>query len=183
MRFLRVATKSIPNIVKLNDDVLRYIRCIAENIPTASLINHFNQIWNSSLRLSPNAMSRPGSEFDAGINTSAAWTEHLYASADDDEEDKVDDVDEERRAGRVLYDFEGKAEFRELSVYAGDEVEAIKEELPDGWSLVRIVGSCEVGLLPRSYYTVCVSLLSNLNSTHFTLTCLIVYIRFRVCSS
>jgi sorting nexin-9/18/33 len=56
-----------------------------------------------------------------------------------------------------LYDFEGKAEFRELSVSAGDELEIVKEELADGWSLVKNdLG--ELGLLPRTYYAVSLTL-------------------------
>jgi sorting nexin-9/18/33 len=61
------------------------------------------------------AFIRPPSEFDAGFNASNAWTEHLertstYQSASDDEkESKV-----EGRPARALYDFEGRAEFREL---------------------------------------------------------------------
>lgn len=54
---------------------------------------------------------------------------------------------------RVLYKFEGKAEFRELTAEAGDEVEVVKENVGEGWSLVRDSFG-EVGLLPQSYYTV-----------------------------
>ncbi|KAL1726262.1 hypothetical protein EV714DRAFT_219657 [Schizophyllum commune] len=95
-------------------------------------------------------------DFDTGINTSAAWTEHLehgYASdpASGDEADQ-DAEEEQSRPARALYDFEGKAEFRELTVYAGDELRVVREELPDGWSLVK-TESGETGLLPRTYYT------------------------------
>ncbi|KAL1677997.1 hypothetical protein EV122DRAFT_265207 [Schizophyllum commune] len=95
-------------------------------------------------------------DFDTGINTSAAWTEHLehgYASdpASGDEADQ-DAEEEQSRSARALYDFEGKAEFRELTVYAGDELRVVREELPDGWSLVK-TESGETGLLPRTYYT------------------------------
>jgi sorting nexin-9/18/33 len=101
---------------------------------------------------------RPQSEFDAGINTSTAWTEHLETesvatntgSLSDEE---PDDDAEESRSARALYDFEGKAEFRELSVAAGDDLEVIKEDLADGWSLVKNSAG-EVGLLPQTYYTV-----------------------------
>jgi sorting nexin-9/18/33 len=101
---------------------------------------------------------RPQSEFDAGINTSAAWTEHLEtdvattntASLSDEE---PDNNIEQSPPARALYDFKGKAEFRELTVAAGDDVEVIKEDLADGWSLVRHSAG-EVGLLPRTYYTV-----------------------------
>ncbi|KAF8889661.1 hypothetical protein BD779DRAFT_1611017 [Infundibulicybe gibba] len=89
---------------------------------------------------------RPQSEFDAGINTSTAWTEHLESgsvsgggSLSDEEPDNEET--ETHRSARALYRFEGKVEFRELSVEAGDDIEVVKEELAD------------VGLLPRSYYT------------------------------
>jgi len=122
----------------------------------------------SSIRYPPGP-PRPISEFDSGINTSTAWTEHLegghtprssmrkhlsesnvLAIASDE-----DDIEEITYPARTLYKFEGKAEFRELSVEAGDEVEVIKEDVGEGWSLVRdSLG--EVGLLPQSYYTVCI---------------------------
>jgi sorting nexin-9/18/33 len=58
-----------------------------------------------------------------------------------------------------LYSFEGKPEFREVCVNAGDEIEVMREEVGDGWSLVKlfIEGGVELGLLPRSYYTVCLN--------------------------
>ncbi|KAK1235708.1 hypothetical protein PQX77_001079 [Marasmius sp. AFHP31] len=92
--------------------------------------------------------TRPRSDFDAGINTSTAWTEHLEASS----VPSSDDEQENGRPARALYDFEGKAEFGELSVKAGDELEILKEDLPDGWSLVKN-DEGETGLLPRTYYT------------------------------
>ncbi|KAF7316396.1 SH3 and PX-domain-containing 3 [Mycena indigotica] len=94
---------------------------------------------------------RPHSDFDAGINSSTAWTEHLEAtgSLSDDEPEEEDG---EHRQARALYNFEGKTEFRELSVEAGDELEVVKEDLADGWSLVKNVAG-EIGLLPRTYYT------------------------------
>ena len=98
---------------------------------------------------------RPQSEFDAGINGSNAWMEHLEGgsihSTDDNDNADVDAVNS--CPARALYDFEGKAEFRELSVEAGDEIEVIKEDLADGWSLVKDASN-EIGLLPRAYYTV-----------------------------
>ena len=111
------------------------------------------------------------SEFDSGINTSTAWTEHLerdhikrkYLSesnvptAVSDEED----LEEITYPARVLYKFEGKTEFRELTVDAGDEVEVIKEDVGEGWSLVRDPLG-KVGLLPQSYYTVCTNFCSNM---------------------
>ncbi|TFK34438.1 hypothetical protein BDQ12DRAFT_366564 [Crucibulum laeve] len=122
---------------------------------------------------SSNLFQRPQSEFDAGINTSAAWTEHLESgspsnssgvirkyfsesgargSLSDDEPDDDDEDEGDTRPARALFQFEGKVEFRELSVEAGDDLEVIKEAVGDGWSLVRNVDG-EVGLLPRSYYT------------------------------
>lgn len=102
-------------------------------------------------------LTRPHSEFDAGINTSAAWTEHLERGAslsDEEPEDDAADLDDQQgRPARALYRFEGKPEFREMSVQAGDEIDVVKEELSDGWSLVRNDAG-EVGLLPRTYYTV-----------------------------
>ncbi|KAG6919790.1 hypothetical protein DXG01_000290 [Tephrocybe rancida] len=96
------------------------------------------------------------SEFDAGINTSAAWTEHLVSASEggslSDEEPDYGDA-EILHSARALYDFEGKAEFRELSVTAGDTLEVVKENLADGWSLVKNEAG-EVGLLPRTYFTV-----------------------------
>lgn len=101
-------------------------------------------------------MTRPQSEFDAGINTSAAWTEHLERGSLSDEEPDNDQAYLDAQVGRparALYQFRGKPEFRELDVEAGDEIYVTKEELSDGWSLVRN-GVGEVGLLPRTYYTV-----------------------------
>ncbi|KAI0035450.1 hypothetical protein K488DRAFT_43230 [Vararia minispora EC-137] len=104
-------------------------------------------------------------DFDAGINTSAAWTEHreresmlsftaVPPSLSDDEGDGDEDdaANLDNRSARVLHKFEGKPEFRELSVDAGDEIEIVREDAGDGWSLVRnTVG--ELGLLPQTYYT------------------------------
>ncbi|KIK60406.1 hypothetical protein GYMLUDRAFT_606826 [Collybiopsis luxurians FD-317 M1] len=100
---------------------------------------------------SPSAsVIRPHSEFDAGINASTAWTQHQLSS-DLSDEDTLENT-ENRRPARALYDFEGKAEFRELTVHAGDELEVVKEDVSDGWSLVSDVDG-EIGLLPRSYFT------------------------------
>lgn len=118
---------------------------------------------------------RPVSEFDSGINTSTAWTEHLvtgsssdtlskarsrqhYSESDARHAQSEDDDDDEpelmTRPARALYAFEGKAEFRELKVEAGDELDVVKEDVGDGWSLVRDATG-EIGLLPKTYYTVC----------------------------
>ena len=115
----------------------------------------------SSIRYPPGP-PRPVSEFDSGLNTSTAWTEHLegdhtprkYLSESNLPATVSDeDMEEITYPARTLYRFEGKAEFRELSVEAGDEVEVVKENVGEGWSLVRdSLG--RVGLLPQSYYTV-----------------------------
>ena len=60
---------------------------------------------------------RPISDFDAGHNASNAWTEHLerestYQSTSDEERE----TETTGRPARALYDFEGRAEFRELYV-------------------------------------------------------------------
>jgi hypothetical protein len=109
----------------------------------------------SSTSASDAFSSRRQSEFDAGINTSTAWTEHLERASLSDEDPDDDSVneDDESRPARALYDFEGKPEFRELSVQAGDEIGVLKEQLADGWSLVKNEAG-EVGLLPRTYYAV-----------------------------
>ena len=101
-------------------------------------------------------------DFDAGIKTSAAWTESREKgrSLSDEETDpndpELDYLQVPGRSARALYSFEGKPEFREVCVSAGDEVEVIREEVGDGWSLVKLFvgGGVELGLLPRSYYTV-----------------------------
>ena len=106
---------------------------------------------------------------DSGINTSTAWMKQLegghtrkYLS-----ESKIpaaisdEDIEEITYPARVLYKFEGKAEFRELTVDAGDEVEVIKEDVGEGWSLVRDPLR-KIGLLPQSYYTVCTNFCSNM---------------------
>jgi sorting nexin-9/18/33 len=102
------------------------------------------------------AGARPLSGFDAGLNSSAAWTEHLerdgHSLSDEDPEDDGEENDQPGRPARALYAFEGKPEFREISAAAGDELEVLKEELQDGWSLVR--RGREVGLLPKTYYIV-----------------------------
>ncbi|KAI0363165.1 PX-domain-containing protein [Pilatotrama ljubarskyi] len=70
--------------------------------------------------------------------------------------------DEEGRPARALYSFQGKAEFRELPhVEAGDELEIMREDVGEGWSLARLARTSrdaeseqgsEMGLIPRSYY-------------------------------
>ncbi|KAJ7185508.1 hypothetical protein C8R46DRAFT_982143 [Mycena filopes] len=107
------------------------------------------------------AQLRRRSDFDAGINASTAWTESLENASSSssgqsgslsDEEPDTEEPEGTHRPARALYNFEGKSEFRELSVDAGDELEIVKEDLADGWSLVKNEAG-EVGLLPRTYYT------------------------------
>ena len=102
----------------------------------------------------------PATGFDAGINTSNAWTVYLDSDSsrsrslsDDEGEDDNSEVDIDGRGARVLSAFAGKAEFKELDVKAGDEITVIREHAGDGWSLAR-TRSGVPGLLPRSYYTV-----------------------------
>lgn len=98
-----------------------------------------------------------------------------------DEEGSLDQ--EETRPARALYNFQGKAEFRELtSVEAGDELEIVREDVGEGWSLARLAGSSrdrdrnsvlsgagsvgagagtEMGLIPRSYYIVSAAILAS----------------------
>ena len=119
--------------------------------------------------------ARPNTQdFDSGINSSTAWTEsnnpsvsllqsRKYLSESDLRQDgslsdeEVDDGPEDEahsRSARALYSFQGKAEFRELDVEAGDEIGVLKEDVGEGWSLVRNANG-EIGLLPQTYYTVC----------------------------
>ncbi|KAF8870696.1 hypothetical protein CPB84DRAFT_1818323 [Gymnopilus junonius] len=121
----------------------------------------------------PSATQRPVSEFDAGINTSAAWTGSLESGEPSPSLSKArsrqyfsesglppsipqDELEDEpeiiTRPARALYAFEGKAEFRELTVEAGDELEVVKDDVGDGWSLVKDPTG-EIGLLPQTYYT------------------------------
>ncbi|KAH9888059.1 hypothetical protein C8Q73DRAFT_201136 [Cubamyces lactineus] len=75
-------------------------------------------------------------------------------------DDSFDDQD--GRPARALYGFQGKAEFRELTnVEAGDELEIMREDVGEGWSLARLACTAEernsaqgseIGLIPRSYY-------------------------------
>ncbi|KAG2154261.1 uncharacterized protein EDB93DRAFT_1248458 [Suillus bovinus] len=103
---------------------------------------------------------RSDAPFDTEIISSNAWTEHLecYSLSDNepelaDKHHELQPIEETVKAARVLYNFEGKAEFRELTVEAGDELSILKEEAGDGWSLVRASCSGEIGLLPQTYYT------------------------------
>ena len=104
--------------------------------------------------------SLPPLDFDAGINTSNAWTIYLDSDSsrsrslsDDEAEDDDFESETDGRGARVLFAFTGKPEFRELDVKAGDEVTVLREEVGDGWSLVK-TRQGRVGLLPRSYFTV-----------------------------
>ncbi|KAJ3479079.1 hypothetical protein NLI96_g9314 [Meripilus lineatus] len=147
--------------------------------PSSSIAAFLNALW--LIRPKP---TNP--DFDAGINTSSAWTGslspegavrssaslnvNLNSLSDDEPESDADPSDDhpdlgtvEGRPARALFAFEGKPEFRELTnVLAGDELEILKEEVGDGWSLVKHLESKdsegierrqEVGLLPQTYYT------------------------------
>lgn len=139
-----------------------------------------------------------GTSFDAGINSSAAWTEHLereldslslsdeekgpgagrygvfFSSVDRTEPKQPEDGDANielprGKFARVLYDFDGKGEYNELNLKAGEDIEILTEDLAEGWSLARIPlltttgededgHAGEVGLVPRSYFAVSVDL-------------------------
>lgn len=146
--------------------------------PTSSFAAFLNALSWSRARKDP--------DFDAGLNSSSAWTEALsnpdgipraslaqynVNSLSDDEADEADaklreEVDdpvldaEQGKPARALYAFEGKPEFRELTaVQAGDRLVVLREEVGDGWSLVKHYDGLgerkpEAGLLPQSYYTV-----------------------------
>lgn len=127
-------------------------------------------------------------DFDAGVNSSAAWTAELSLSDEETEhghhrrlkslptqstpllQDLMSPLEEDEegesepyeqgRSARAVYDFAGQPEYRELTFKAGDALEILKEEVVDdetneevvGWSLARCNG--DVGLAPRTYYTV-----------------------------
>ncbi|KIP04499.1 hypothetical protein PHLGIDRAFT_75831 [Phlebiopsis gigantea 11061_1 CR5-6] len=120
--------------------------------PTSSFAAFLNALSWSRLRKDP--------DFDAGLNSSSAWTEALTTPEGGDEDPLLDA--EQGRPARALFTFEGKPEFRELTaVQAGDRLDVLREEVGDGWSLVRHFGSDtkpEVGLLPQSYYTFTIDL-------------------------
>ncbi|KAG2342303.1 hypothetical protein BDR05DRAFT_357037 [Suillus weaverae] len=131
----------------------------------ATLPRVFKPTSGSSIISGDDTPPRSDSPFDAGIKSSSAWTEHLECYSSDDEPEPADEhqelqpIEETFKAARALYNFEGKAEFRELIVEAGDELNILKEEAGDGWSLVR-VSSGEIGLLPQTYYTCTTTFLS-----------------------
>lgn len=156
--------------------------------PASSFAAFLNALSWTRLRATKDA------DFDAGLNSSSAWTESLSdpsegvlrtSIAHQDEPDAQigsqnvnclsDDEDEAEVAGqteedqtfegeagqpaRALYVFEGKPEFRELtSVRAGDRLEVLREDVGDGWSLVKYLdgpeGHTEIGLIPQTYYAV-----------------------------
>ncbi|KAI0701080.1 hypothetical protein BC835DRAFT_1265507 [Cytidiella melzeri] len=152
--------------------------------PASSLAAFLNALsWTRS-------RATKDSEFDAGLNSSSAWTESLSnpvegilrtsvihqdeadslvpnpnSLSDDEDEAEANEQGEEDatfdvelgRAARALYVFEGKPEYRELTaVQAGDRLEVLREDVGDGWSLVKYLdgpeGHIEVGLIPQSYY-------------------------------
>lgn len=133
---------------------------------------------NPVVSLATGSGTRPLSDFDAGINSSAAWTEHLerdgHSLSDEEPDEDGESKEELGRPARALYAFEGKPEFREITVEAGDVLEVMKEDLADGWSLVK--RNRETGLLPKTYYIVS-SLHVHTSPAVFTFTSL------SVCSS
>ncbi|KAF9015408.1 hypothetical protein BDQ17DRAFT_1386147 [Cyathus striatus] len=111
-------------------------------------------------------------DFDVGLNTSVAWTSktepslsqgamtiqnspesisnHRMLSGD------VIEVDVHHRGQTAwaIYPFAGQVKFQELSkLEAGDELNVLQENIGEGRSLVRTLGSGETGLLPVNYYT------------------------------
>jgi len=94
--------------------------------------------------------------FDIGINSSdASWAEHLDHAplSGDGTENASPEFDTDVCPARVLYNFEGNTEYQEMTVRAGDEIEVLREDAGEGWSLVRALMG-EIGLLPATYYTV-----------------------------
>jgi len=64
-------------------------------------------------------------------------------SISDEEPDSDQDEDYSAcQLARALYDFDGKVEFRELSVQAGDDFDVVKEELVVCWSLGQERWAC-----------------------------------------
>lgn len=108
----------------------------------------------TSLPSTSASTNRPTSDFDAGLNSSAAWTaQRAHDALSDDEDESSDEGEKSRgRPARALFAFEGKQEFRELTVRAGDSLVIIRDDAGDGWSVVK--HGREVGLLPKTYYTV-----------------------------
>jgi len=111
-------------------------------------VTSHQSIWQPSLEQT-NPSSRVYSLEERGSDNTDSLDEPSGSLSDEEPEDDNSNT----RPARTLYRFEGKAEFRELSVEAGDDVDVVKEELADGWSLVRNKDG-EVGLLPRTYYTI-----------------------------
>jgi sorting nexin-9/18/33 len=122
--------------------------------PTVTLASASPPVGSASSSL------RPLSDFDAGLNSSAAWTaQRAHDALSDDEGDSSDEGEHSKERGRparALFAFDGKPEFRELSARAGDALSVLRDDAGDGWSLVR--RGKEVGLLPKTYYTVHLSL-------------------------
>ncbi|OJT05142.1 Sorting nexin lst-4 [Trametes pubescens] len=117
-------------------------------------------------RLSLNSLTSTGIDTGRGVAI-AEEEEPPSVPAHEQDQDGAESVagddafdDEEGRPARALYSFQGKAEFREItSVEAGDELEIMREDVGEGWSLARLAqGSregeqgSEMGLIPRSYY-------------------------------
>ncbi|KDQ07407.1 hypothetical protein BOTBODRAFT_180691 [Botryobasidium botryosum FD-172 SS1] len=127
----------------------------------------------SAARLSK-ALSDSGvTDFDTGVNTSVAWTEHLSERSSDSESEAPDGNPKERegddtlkarllgegppKPARALYDFDGQEDLNELTMRAGDNLLILREKLSEGWSVARKISSTAdpdepMGLIPRTYY-------------------------------
>ncbi len=120
------------------------------------------------------SLTNPDGSPRLSLNATSNGTGVAFVVEEEEAEqpDRAESVDEEGsldaeqvRPARALYTFQGKAEFRELtSVEAGDDLEIVREDVGEGWSLARLaksardrsseLGGGEIGLIPRSYYIV-----------------------------
>ncbi|KLO14394.1 hypothetical protein SCHPADRAFT_903340 [Schizopora paradoxa] len=108
-------------------------------------------------------------DFDAGVNSSAAWTAELSLSDEETEhghhrrlkslpaqftpflQDLISPLEEgdeegdsesyeEGKPARAVYDFTGQIEYRELTFKAGDVLEILKEEVVDDATNEEVIG-------------------------------------------
>lgn len=123
--------------------------------PTSLSATTTTQETVAGLFLNPRPLSEApqstGLDFDAGLNSSNAWTKFLSedASKRSKKEDEVSSDPLSEVTGRlaiVLYDFSGQTDLGELFVEAGGELEVLQEYVPseeegsdnsEGWSLAR----------------------------------------------
>jgi len=101
-------------------------------------------------------------DFDASNKASTAWTARASGqvqSGGNSPDTECHGGDDEAAAdvgeypARALYAFEGKPEFRELSLKGGEAIVVLREDVGGGWSLVARQDG-ELGLVPQAYYTV-----------------------------